>query len=520
MTAERPDGAGDTLIVSGGGTTLVASDTLLAEAARLRLLQAAAEDWLGRLSRIQSLDSDPSTGPVWAAAPGAGESVYAARHALSAVLERSGSLADALLTAAEGYGRADRIVDWGTRVSGAWLGSTLGMLAPLLALAAVPALTAGTVGLLLGLLVTGTRVGDPAALAGSWLQAHPRALTNPLLVAAVRVLVSSVDDAAAGRAGVPFPVSLALGDEGAGVFGVTTTAAAAVVLARSLGLLRETPVSVERFDAPTRRLGPPHPQASSGPPAPGAAVPGLGAPTRPVAPPTGFGDLAARIPSVSADAPQMRIERYGDPDDASWIVYIGGTAAWSPVTGEQPWDLTSNLAAVADQGSGSYRAVVQALHEAGVAPGDPLVPVGHSQGGLVAAQLAASGEFNTVMMATFGAPNGQVSLSSEVSAVTVEHSDDLIPAAGGAASADDARLIVRREVFGDRMPPPDLVLPAHALTEYRDTGRLMDDSEEPRLRQFRADLEGLTGTNVGAASRWRGIRLVGGPVGAAPTSGG
>ncbi|TFC94850.1 MULTISPECIES: alpha/beta hydrolase [Cryobacterium] len=520
MTGERRGGPGDTLIVSGGGITLVATDTLLTEAARLRVLQAEAEDWLDRLARIQSLDSDPATGPAWGAEPAAGASVYATRHALSTVLERSGTLADALLAAAEGYGRADRMVGWGTRLSGAWLGSTMGLLAPILALAAVPALTAGAVGLLLGLLVTGTRIQDPAAMTAAWLQVHPRALTNPFLVAAVRVLVSSVDDAAAGRAGVPFPVSLALGDQGAGVFGVTTTAGVVVVLARSLGLLRETPVAVERLDSPTRPLGPPHPQAAPGPPVPGAAAPGAGAHTRPVAPPTGFGDLAARIPSVSANAAQVRIEHYGGTDDASWIVYIGGTAAWSPVTGEQPWDLTSNLAAVADQGAGSYRAVVQALHEAGVAPGDPVVTVGHSQGGLVAAELAASDEFNTVMVATFGAPGGQVTLPTEVSAVTVEHSDDLIPAVGGAASAVDGRLIVRREAFLDRIPPPDQVLPAHALTEYRDTGYLMDGSEEPRLRQFRDTLKGVTGTDAGAASRWRGIRLLGGSAGGALTNGG
>ncbi|HSP52921.1 MAG TPA: hypothetical protein VLO00_08500 [Cryobacterium sp.] len=500
MTGERPGGPGDTLIVSGGGSTLVATDTLLAEAARLRLLQDDAEVWLERLARIQSLDSDRSAGPVLAA-PDAGTTVHAARNTLGGVLERSQALADALLAAAEGYGRAERVRDWAASLSGAWLGSTLGLLAPVLALAAVPALTVGAVGLLLGGLLTGRRPGDASAEIGSWLQAHPRALTNPVLVAAVRVTVSSADDAVAGRAGVPFPVSLALGDEGLGLLGVTTTAAGLVGLARPLGLLRETPVAVERLDLPARSLGPPHP---------GASLSGVAPRGRPVAPPTGFGDLAARIPSVSDDTPQVRIERYGGTDDAAWVVYIGGTAAWSPVAGEQPWDLTSNLAAVADQGSGSYRAVVQAMREAGVAPGDPVVPVGHSQGGLVAAQLAASGEFNTVAVATFGGLTAQVALPADVVAVTVEHTDDLIPALGGTATGDDERLVVRREVFAELEVPLDQPLPAHALTGYRHTGRLMDGSEEPRLREFRATLGEITGTEAGESSRWRGIRLAAG----------
>ncbi|TFC91119.1 hypothetical protein, partial [Cryobacterium sp. TMT3-29-2] len=257
MTGEPPGGPGDALIVSGGGSTLVATDTLLAEAARLRLLQGDAEDWLVRLARIQSLDSHPSGGPV-TGGPGAGISVFAARSALVGVAERSQTLADALIEAAEGYGRAERLRDWAAGLSGAWLGSTLGLLAPLLALAAMPSLTAAAVGLLLRGLVTGRHPGDATAEVGAWFRAHARALTNPVLVALVRVIVSSADDAAAGRAGVPFPVSVALGDEGLGLLGVTTTTAGLVGLARPLGLLRETPVSVERLDGPARALGPPH----------------------------------------------------------------------------------------------------------------------------------------------------------------------------------------------------------------------------------------------------------------------
>jgi hypothetical protein len=484
-------GAGDAdpaaaLIVSGGGTTLVATDVLLAEAARLRLLQAAAEGWQDRLARIRSLDSEPVPAPAWTGTE-AGLNVFGAACSIDTVAERSRTLADSLTAAAEGYGRAERAIEWGARLSGVWIGFTLGRLAPFLVAAAVPGLTAGVLGFLLGNLLTRARPGDAAAGLGDWFQAHPRALTNPIVVAAVRSLVSSVDDVAAGGAGVPFPLSFALGDEGAGLLGVTSSAAGVLALARPLGLLGETPVSVTRLA-----------EAGSGR--------NLGSRSTP---PVGFEDLAARIPSVSDDGPQLRIERYGGPDDAAWVVYIGGTAAWSPVTGEQPWDLTSNIAAVADQGAGSYRAVVQSMREAGVQPRDPVVQVGHSQGGLVAAQLAASGEFNTVAVATFGAPNGQITLPADVAAVTVEHSDDLVPALGGMAGAEDERLVVRREVFAGGEVPPGEALPAHALAAYRETGRLMDASAEPRLREFRAALEAVIGVEPGRATRWRGSRVPG-----------
>ncbi|MBC7442372.1 MAG: hypothetical protein H7311_07600 [Ramlibacter sp.] len=487
MTRAAGEDPSATLIVSGGGTTLVATDVLLAEAAGLRGLQADAEGWQARLARIRALDSAPAPSPAWTGTEVA-VCVFGAGRAIDRVADQSRALADALLAAAERYGEAERRGDWVSRMCGVWVGFALGRLAPFLALAAVPALTGGAVGLLLGSVLTGTRPGAGPAAALTGFPANPRALTDPVVVAAVRVLVSSVDDMAAGAAGLPFPLAVALGDEGLGVLGVATSAAGVRALARPLGLLRETPVSVVPV-----------------------GVPGVAAQpaTRAAPPPGGFGDLTDRIPSVSTGSPQIRIERYAGADRPSWVVYIGGTADWSPVAAEQPWDLTSNLSAVADQGSGSYRAVVQAMRAAGVQPDDPVIPVGHSQGGLVAAQVAASGEFNTVAVATFGAPNGQVTLPPGVVAVTVEHSDDLVPALGGTAGADDDRLVVRREVFAGRDVPPDQALPAHALTAYRNTGRLMDDSPEPRLREFRATLATVIGAEPGRASRWRGIRAAG-----------
>jgi len=477
-----PGGAGGDsstdLIVSGGGS-LVATDVLLAEAVTLRALQAAAGGWRERLERIRLLDSEPVPAPQWSGSD-VGMSVFEAERAIHQVGERSGALADALVCAAEGYGRAERSAEFLGGLGGVWLGYAVGRVAPFLALAAVPALTAGAVGWFLGSLLTGSRLGAAPEAAARWLAENPRALTNPLLPAALRVLVSSVDDAASGVSALPFPVSFALGDQGAGLLGVTTSAAGVLAVARPLGLLRETAVTVNRVGGPT-----------------------------PARPPTGFGELASRIPAGAAAGAQVRVERYGPAGSAAWVVYIGGTAEWSPGVTEEPWDLSSNVAAVAEEGAGSYRAVVEAMREAGVQRADPVVQVGHSQGGLVASQVAASGQFNTVMVATFGAPNGQVEVPAGLAAVAVEHSDDIVPALGGIGARAEDRVVVRREVFATEPVPVDPALPAHALTAYRETARLMDASPEPRLREFRSALGTVLGGEPGSMSRWRGVRSPG-----------
>lgn len=481
---ERHD-EGDTLTVSGGGSTLVATDVLLAQAALVRQLHADSEAWQARLVRIRRLDPTPA--PGWTTAD-SGPIVFAAYRSIADVERSSGELAGALVAAADGYGYAERTVEIFARASGALagysLGFVLGRLAPLLALAAIPVLAAGATAWLLAGLGAGTKPGATATRTADtdWLRVNPRLLTSPAFVAIVRVLVSSVDDAAAGVFAVPFPVSMTLGDEGLGLLGVTSSAAGALTLARPLGLLRESPVSVGRIGR-----------------------------ARAADPPAGLEDLAARIPQISTGGPQVRVERYGEPQDPAWAVYIGGTAEWAPITAEDPWDLTSNVSAVADQGAGSYRAVLQVMREAGIRPGDPVIAVGHSQGGLVAEQIAASGEVNSVALATFGAPLAPSSVPENLPTVSVEHADDLVPALGGAAGAAGmagaGRLVVRREVYATAEVPAAQALPAHTLTNYRETGRLIDGSPEPRLREFRKRLATVLGTAPGDATLWRGTRV-------------
>jgi len=497
--------AGSQLLISGGGGSQVATDAVFAEMATMRRLQDEAELWQDRVERIRVLGVGASV--TWAP-DDLGACLLGASVAITAVAAESRELADGLADAAENYDRLETGLDTALRVAGAGLAYQVGLvtrlIGPLLLLAAAaPALGAASA-MILANLAQGRPVFAPPAWLAEALR-DPRLLTNPVTVAVVRALVTSADDAGVGAAVLPFPLAAALGDDGAGLLGAQSSAVGVLVAARAAGMLRETAVRVRQVGAsagaPATGPAGGARQSSIGGPGP-SAVAVLDRPT----PPTGFADLADRIPTA-ADGGQVRIERYGDVGHPTWLVYIGGTVEWSPAGSTEPWDMASNVAAVADQDAGSYRAVLQALEQAGVQPGDPVLPVAHSQGGVIANELVARGAITAVGVLTFGAPETTLTLPENVPAIAVEHSDDLIPALGGHPGSDDTHLYVRRELFAGREIPPDAALPAHQLVGYRDTARLLDGSAEPRLLAFREQLDGLVGTTAGEQSVWRGERV-------------
>ncbi|MGO4104034.1 hypothetical protein AB4Y63_08775 [Leifsonia sp. YAF41] len=493
------------LIVSGGGSTLVGTDTLLAQETTMRMLHSAALNWQARLTRIRGLTVAPA--PAWSPRD-PGVDVLSATIAIDVVEAESQRLADALNAAAEGYARAERQAEHAALLTGSTLGWMIGrfpQLAALVALSAMPALTTGVVIWLLRQAVTAPGRPTPATDSSGGFDVDPRLLTSPLAAALVRATVSSLDDVAAGAIGLPLPVARAIGEDGIGLLGVTTSAAGVLAVARPHGLLRETPVTVlpggPGGSSRAPRQGLPVSGGRAGHPVPGRTPDVVRA-----SPPAGLAELAARIPDLSTEGGQVRVERYGGDGSAAWVVYIGGTVDWSPVAAAEPWDLTSNLAAVAEEESGSYRAVVQAMREAGIRPGEPVIEVGHSQGGLIAAQVAASGEFTSVATVTFGAPSGSVPVPAGVDTVAVEHTDDIVPGMGGTSDAATGRLLVRREVFASDPLPDGVLLPAHSMSTYQETARLIDSSPEPRLHAFREQLVQVVGTTDGRAGIWRGTR--------------
>lgn len=111
----------------------------------------------------------------------------------------------------------------------------------------------------------------------------------------------------------------------------------------------------------------------------------------------------------------------------------------------------------------------------GIDSSSPVTLTGYSQGGVIAAQVAASGDFAVDGLLTVGAPAGQVSVPHDIPYLAIEHSNDLVPALGG-TFASSSPVIVRRQLFDGPPPASELILPAHQLSNYLDTARLVDAS--------------------------------------------
>ncbi|MDR5699346.1 alpha/beta fold hydrolase [Agromyces aerolatus] len=473
----------DELTVSVGGGTRVAVDELFAEAAALGALEGACLDWADRAEAIRNglQCSGVADAPGAAASWGRARGLSQAGSIFSQAARETGAMRESLVVSAERYGQAERTVTamWeaGVRYAGANAG--------LFALVALP--------FLIGPGLAAGRALAQAAANGAW---SPKAtartlLSDPRFVRLVRAAGGSVDELLLGLRGVPAPIAMLIG---AGL-GAPENASLLLGAAGGLGFFGSR-VLVDRAVTVGR-----------------APVPGGDR----VPPPASVGDLARRVPSPDAGGAQVRVERYGSQAASRWVVYIGGTMDFLPVAGDEPFDLTSDLHAVADgsrldgfrvsgaEAGAAERAVRQALAEAGARPGDPILPVGHSAGGMITAALARDPELDVVAAVNLGGPVANMDLG-DVRVLSIEHVDDLVPALGGPPHPSPGLTTVTREALPGAATGEDL-LPAHALSRYRETAELVDRSKAPELAGFGDLIRDFAGEDPGTRSDWRATRV-------------
>jgi hypothetical protein len=443
--------AGD-IWVGGGGSMAVATSGLFDDAQRLERVRGILAECLAALATIDRLVVGSAVCSV--ETPPSARAAERAMDDAASALARAAPSADrlrlALMASAQAYGFGEAAAERLARDAAGRVGALFGMVLPVIALDLLPwALGIGG-GIALGIAVLppDLRAAAFAALP-RWLRENSAVLSDPRVVGLVRLSVMSADDVGGGLLRLPPELVRLLGDEGLGILGLATSSGVVVGLARPTGALVETPVSVARFG---------HPVSAT--------------------PARGFGDRAARVPQGAA---QVRIDRYsqaGRPD--RFEVYIGGTRDPALAPGADPWDMTSNVNAIAGGDAGSYRAVAQAMADAGVTPASPVIFTGYSQGGLIAADLVASGDYDARGLYTLGAPAAQVAVPASVPWVAIEHIDDIVPAVGGTWATADP-VLVRRELFDGRPVATNVMLPAHQLDGYRETAALVDRSPERRV---------------------------------------
>ena len=154
----------------------------------------------------------------------------------------------------------------------------------------------------------------------------------------------------------------------------------------------------------------------------------------------------------------------------SWTVDIRGTQSFY-IGQTGPQDMTTNLQGVAGMTSDQLDAIKEAMDAAGIAPGEAVEFAGHSQGGIMAAQLAADpgvrARYNVVSVVTAGSPTATIAPSG-VPVLSYENSGDIVPGSDGNATRGEGVTTVRFHDYEATCHADDPVPCAHSAPLYVD----------------------------------------------------
>ena len=222
----------------------------------------------------------------------------------------------------------------------------------------------------------------------------------------------------------------------------------------------------------------------------------------------GAADLVAA--GEGLDGGRVRVVEVARGDGGSaWVVVVPGTQEWSPHPGVNPFDLTTDVRAVAGDATLAAAGVAAALQVArGRAggrsrAGDPLLLVGHSQGGILAAALASDPAFTrrnrVTHVVTSGSPVGLIPVPTTTAVLSVERGDDPVPRLDLSPNPDRPSWVtVRTPSTG-----PAVDVRAHRLEGYVATLRVAEAA--PRgtidgLDAWQASAGGVLGRPVRSVS--------------------
>ncbi len=198
-------------------------------------------------------------------------------------------------------------------------------------------------------------------------------------------------------------------------------------------------------------------------------------------------------PPAKAAAGQVGIVTVtADDGSTSYVVHVPGTETWDPSRGDNPIDLTTNVELMA-QHQAQMTGLVAAAIRAHVPAGAQVLLVGHSQGGITAASVAADPALRTALeirgVVTVGSPIARFPLDPATSVLSIEHAQDVVPLLDGAANPDQPGWVtVRRDLTqagGVIGCSAQTLEGSHDLTAYQATAVGVDASDDPALVAWR-----------------------------------
>ena len=187
----------------------------------------------------------------------------------------------------------------------------------------------------------------------------------------------------------------------------------------------------------------------------------------------------------------------GEDGVTRYRVQIPSTQQWFSPGGNAPNDLDGNLWAkfFPDQRSELEKGVELALLEAGYIPGSgsDIMLAGFSQGGIVAANLAAdpafTSRFDVQTVFTVGSPIGDVPIQEHISVISIEHIDDVM------TDLDFMTENPQRDNWITISTTPaneDAAFLGHNVEDYgASAGREIDESRNPAIVSFRESQYGF-----------------------------
>ena len=192
-------------------------------------------------------------------------------------------------------------------------------------------------------------------------------------------------------------------------------------------------------------------------------------------------DHAARLRVAYGSGSRIEIEVYPLGYGRQINVYVPGTQAFS-FEGNNPLNIRSGLTALGGSIAPSQQAVEQALAQLGAGSGDRVLFIGHSQGALVAGNIATTPQpFELKGLISFGGPISHLNL--QVPTIAISHQSDPVSVLGGGVNPMRENWVT---VSGDAKF--ESLVDAHRMNGYEKTAAELDESSDEGFRRVQNKL--------------------------------